>query len=127
MQWDGVGQRVLVCFVIGRLGVPDNMLVPVDVESRRFRDIMWLPSTSDGCFLTIGKVFDFWRAAALRLQPRLRHVVKVDEDSFVHLPNLEADLRHLACIEHLYYGGGAFAGCTLRFEPAELPPRNNPS
>ena len=39
-------------------------------------------------------------------------MAKVDEDSFLHVPNLQADLRRLACAghDHLYYGGGAWAG-----------------
>ena len=111
MKWPAVGQSVLVCFVIGRLHVPPQTLKAVDAEANRRRDVLWLNGTSDGCYLTISKVYDFWRAAAARLHPRgVRHVVKVDEDSFVHLPNLQAKLLRLSCVEHLYFGGGAHAG-----------------
>lgn len=119
MRWESVGTSVLVCFVIGRLHVPPATLARADRESTERRDILWLPNTADGCYLTVSKIHDFWLAASARLSPAnasrgsgLQHVAKVDEDSFLHLPNLQADLRRLSCAGHvhLYYGGGAWAG-----------------
>ena len=110
MGW-GAAHGALICFVLGRVGVPLPLLRVTDQEASSHQDIMWLPHTSDGCYLTISKVYDFWKHAATRLEPGgVRHVVKVDEDSFLHLPNLRHDLSRLACINHLYYGGGAWAG-----------------
>lgn len=115
-----VGRSVLVCFVVGRVGVPAAELAAVEAEAARHRDVLWLPTTGDGCYLTASKVHDFWRAAARWLTKpaggggvaptRLAHVAKVDEDSFVSLSLLVAELRRLACVPHLYYGSGAWAG-----------------
>ena len=68
---------------------------------------MWLPQTADGCYLTASKVHDWWRHAA---SLRVAHIAKVDEDSFVHVPNLEEEVRRLHCVRLLNYGAGAFAG-----------------
>lgn len=107
MRWEGVGTRTLVCFVIGRASLEAKLLASLDEEAAASRDILWLPHAADGCYLTLSKIHDFWVAAAAL---RVPHAAKVDEDSFVHLPNLEAELRRLSCVERLYYGAGATAG-----------------
>ena len=54
---------------------------------------------------------------ALALAPTLTLTpTKVDDDSFVHLPNLEAGLRRLHCHPHLYLG--SFARCG--YDPVRL-------
>ena len=35
---------------------------------------------------------------------------KVDDDSFLHLGNLYADMRRLHCVSHLHYGSMGFTG-----------------
>jgi hypothetical protein len=128
MQWEAVGQSVLACFVVGRQHVQPALLHQLDEEARQWHEMLFLHETADGCYLTVQKIVAWWRAAATlaatRL-PALRYVAKVDEDSFVHLPNLEADLHRLSCAEarsakaggrtlastaSVYYGAGAFAG-----------------
>ena len=54
----------------------------------------------------VSKIYLFWRRAALLMQaaPSIRHVAKVDDDCFLHLPNVEADLARLACVPDLAYG-----------------------
>lgn len=96
-----------MCFVFGRGGLSERLLRGLEEEERSSGDILWLPHTSDGCFLSISKVHDWWRAAA---SSRVPHVAKVDDDSFLNVPKLVAELRRLACVPNLYYGGGGFAG-----------------
>ena len=40
----------------------------------------------------------------------VRHIAKVDDDTFLNLPVLQRDLDSLHCRKHLYYGIFAFAG-----------------
>ena len=85
MRWAGVGRRSLVCFVFGRKGLPAAMLASLDAEAAAHGDILWLPRTTDGCFLSISKVHDWWRAAAALQDPgegrraTLTHAAKVDD------------------------------------------------
>ena len=54
----------------------------------------------------ISKLHGWWaRAAAfVRAVGTLRYVAKVDDDAYLHLPNLHHDLRRLDCVEHWVYG-----------------------
>jgi len=54
----------------------------------------------------VSKIYLFWRRAAVLMQaaPSIRHVAKVDDDCFLHLPNVEMDLARLACVPDLAYG-----------------------
>ena len=84
MRWPGVGTRSLVCFVFGRSGLSRALLEALDAEAAQSGDILWLPKTTDGCYLSISKVHDWWRAAAALQRPAdgqhasLLHVAKVD-------------------------------------------------
>ena len=83
MRWPGVGTRSLVCFVFGRSGLSSALLEALDAEAAQSGDILWLPKTTDGCYLSISKVHDWWRAAAALQRPAdgqpasLLHVAKV--------------------------------------------------
>ena len=79
---------------------------------------MLLLDVADRVVLSLPKTFGWWRAAAA-LAARgtaVRWVAKVDDDSFVHLPNLEAGLRRLHCHRHLYLGSFARSG----YDPVRL-------
>ena len=116
MRWPGIGTRSLVCFVIGRAGLSARLRDALDAEATQSGDILWLPRTTDGCYLSISKVHDWWRAAAALQRPAkdqpasLQHVAKVDDDSFLNLPRLETRLARVRCVPYLYYGGGGYAG-----------------
>ena len=43
-------------------------------------------------------------SSAAQLRRPHPQVAKVDDDAFLHLPNLLGDLRALRCKPHLYYG-----------------------
>ena len=43
---------------------------------------------------------------------QVRHIAKVDDDTFLNLPLLQRDLNSFHCAKHLYYGVFAFAGCS---------------
>ena len=131
LRW-GVGRAVMSCFGLGRRlpGRTAEHLAALDAEATAEKDILWLPNVSDGCsgrWMSIAKAHAFWRAAAEMLPPdsNARYVVKADDDGFVHLPNVLADLRLLSCVTHLVYGriawcassGFASSGPPLRGAP----------
>ena len=116
MRWEAVGRSVHVCFLIGQRDLPQRRRRAVAAEAARHGDIFML-DVADRVVLTLPKTFGWWQAAALLLAPAAAEgassplwVAKVDDDSFVHLPNLEADLRLLHCAPHLHYGHLAFTG-----------------
>ena len=51
----------------------------------------------------------------------------MDDDSFLNLPRLEAALAQLACVTHLYYGGGGYAGYHPTQVAANPGPGSNPN
>ena len=114
--WAGVPSRTaLVCFVLGSRVPSQARLTAMSEERAAHRDVIWLPRAVDGCgtqYAPISKFLFFWKAAAaiLEVAPAIAHVAKVDDDSFVHLPNLEADLARLHCVRHLSYGRFAWLG-----------------
>ena len=98
----------LICFAIGRVGPSTALLQELDDEAREHGDIVWLEDTPDGCsgqHMHIAKAFEWWRSASAMLPAESRaHVVKTDDDAQLHLPWLEAQLRPLRCVDHLYFG-----------------------
>ena len=120
MRWPAVGRSVVVCFVVGRRQVPNATLAYLDAEAAKHRDLLFLPSISDGCvkMVSIGKAHAFWargariiernRAADGSLPPAM--LVKADDDSFVHVPLVERHLTRLSCVRRLYLGAIAFTG-----------------
>lgn len=113
-RWEQDTAGVLVCFLLGRVGLPSADLAALDAEEQRHRDILWLENATDAGVPTI-KGYHWWRAAARRLPPPgaargVRIAAKVDDDSFLHLGNLAGDMRRLHCVTHLHYGSMAFTG-----------------
>ena len=113
-RWEHDTPGVLVCFLIGRLGLSAENLASLDSEERQHHDILWLPNATDAGVPTI-KGYHWWRAAASLLPPAgstrgLRIAAKVDDDSFLHLGNLVTDMQKLHCAKHLHYGSLAFTG-----------------
>ena len=72
---------------------------------------MRLTGVVDGrCHVSIAKAHAWWRwavrwaAASNRLSTGVAHIARVDDDTFLHLPNLEADMGRLHCHPRLVYG-----------------------
>ena len=124
-RWDRELPGVLVCFLLGRkqgsgdfgMGITDERLAALDAEAKEHKDILWLPNATDAGVPTI-KGYHWWRAAD-RLLPSaadaaqgrgIKIAAKVDDDSFLHLGNLYADMRRLHCVSHLHYGSMGFTG-----------------
>jgi len=83
--------------------------------------VLWLRNATDAGVPTI-KGHHWWQTAN-RLLPSVeaaadgrgvRIVAKVDDDSFLHVGNLVADMRRLHCVTHLHYGNMAYSG----YDPA---------
>ena len=115
MKQPTVGMSAVVCFVIGRHQVSDETLARLDAEASLHHDLLFLP-ISDGCVkqVSIGKLHSFWVEAARLLRgvdgTEAPLVAKVDDDSFVNLPLLEASVHPLRCVRRLYYGAVGFTG-----------------
>ena len=114
-RWESDFQSgVLVCFLIGRIGLASETLAAVDAEARAHGDVLWLPNATDAGVPTI-KGYHWWKTAA-RLMPPIagypgqRIAAKVDDDSFLHVGNLVADLQRMHCADHLHYGSLAYTG-----------------
>ena len=70
-------------------------------------DVVWLPDVDDGrCHVSIAKAYGWWRWAARWATARgsahdvsngsalgVAHIVRVDDDTFLNLPNLETDFN----------------------------------
>ena len=113
-RWDQELPGVLVCFLIGRVGVSNEQLAELDAEGKQHGDILWLPNATDAGVPTI-KGYHWWRAAGAMLPPPgsergLKIAAKVDDDSFLHVGNLVADMRRLHCAEHLHYVSLGYTG-----------------
>ena len=113
-SWVGTHNTV-ACFAFGRVGPLPAELAALDAEAAATRDVIFLPNASDGCngrHMHISKLHGWWaRAAAfVRAVDTLRYVAKVDDDAYLHLPNLHHDLRRLDCVEHFVYGTIAWIG-----------------
>ena len=119
-RWETEQPGVLICFLLGRLGVKPKVLKSLDVEAATHRDVLWLPNATDAGVPTI-KGFEWWKAANRLLPPAdstdgrgVQIAAKVDDDSFLHVANLVSDLRRLHCVPHLHYGNMAYSG----FDPS---------
>ena len=135
LRYPGMGRSSVACFVLGRRDLKARDLIRLERERVQHDDILWLMDTIDGKgpFVTISKLHSWFRLASemLGLAPRhgtrnrtsgpdalnaivaahdVRHIAKVDDDTFLQLPELHADLDSLHCHPHLYYGAFAFAG-----------------
>ena len=115
MRWPSVGQSVLICFVIGRMGPTAEHLATLDIAAKEYGDILFLPKTPDGCsgqFMHIAKPYEWWRLAtkmAAYLEAGV-NIAKVDDDTLLHLPHLEAELHALRCVGPLFYGQMVWCG-----------------
>ena len=85
LQWPEVGKRLLPCFGLGSRDLPQRKRRSFDAA-----DVLWLDVEEIGV-LSIPKVFAWWRAAATAMH-HFTHAMKVDDDSFVHVPNLLQEL-----------------------------------
>jgi len=115
-RWEADHPGVLICFLLGRIGLRRRTLAALDAEDRAHGDILWLPNATDAGVPTL-KGHHWWRAAERLLPPAsatdgrgVQIAAKVDDDSFLHVGNLVADLRRLHCVSHLHYGNMAFSG-----------------
>ena len=114
LRWPGeVGHPAVACVVVGR--APSTALRDAVLREQRQHNDMMLLDTDDGCgqrWMGLDKVRAWWHQAAAMLEatPALKHVAKVDDDSFVHVPNLQRELAMLGCLRHLYLGQFAFVG-----------------
>ena len=110
LRWDDVGVTAVVCFLLGRRNLADEQLAAVEAERARHRDIAML-DVADECGITLPKMYAWWRLAMAMLpQSAAVHVAKVDDDSFVHVPNLLAELDMMSCAPSLVYGAIAHVG-----------------
>jgi hypothetical protein len=113
-RWDQDDSGVLVCFLIGRVGIAAEVLAELGEEGKAHNDLLWLVNATDAGVPTI-KGYHWWRAANRLLPPPgstrgIRIAAKVDDDSFLHVGNLMADMRRLHCAEYLHYGSIGFTG-----------------
>ena len=46
-QWQTEQPGVLICFLLGRLGIKPKTLAALDAEDKAHRDILWLPNATD--------------------------------------------------------------------------------
>jgi hypothetical protein len=103
MHYSDVGQQLVVCFALGSQGLSRRARRKLDAP-----DVLWL-ETADAGILSMHKVFQWWRAAASGAAS-FTHAAKVDDDSYLHVPNLLNALSSLASVPHLVLGGLAHAG-----------------
>lgn len=101
------GRASLVCFAVGVGGLAPALRTGLNAEQAEFGDLVMLPEVSDVCHASIAKAHAWWRFAASTGVP---YVGRVDDDTFVHVPNLESDLESLYCHPQLVYGVSAFVG-----------------
>ena len=67
-RWEEEHKGVLVCFLLGRLGLPSATLRTLDAEDAAHRDILWLPNATDAGVPTM-KGYHWWQAAHRLLPP----------------------------------------------------------
>ena len=139
MKWPSVGRSVVVCFVVGTKHMAPDALASLQREAATTSDLVLLHDVADTCVLSLTKAYGWWRHSArlLRAPPgggaptTITHVAKVDDDSFVHVPNLERHLRALACLPRMLLGTIAFSGyspsnygkCAFSWSPKHSPYR----
>ena len=104
MQYPGVGTQLTVCFALGSRALTKRKRKSLDAP-----DVMWL-DVDEPKILTMSKVFAWWHAASKSMH-WFTHAVKIDDDSYVHVPNLLADVTAAAArAPHLCYAPIAHAG-----------------
>jgi len=123
-RWEKDLPGVLVCFLAGRrfgdtgdgIGLAKERLAELDAEAAQHGDFLWLPNATDAGVPTI-KGYHWWMRAGTLLPAEgdasgrgIRIAAKVDDDSFLHVGNLAADMRRLHCVSHLHYGSMAYTG-----------------
>jgi len=101
------GQSTTVCFVVGLAGLAPSAHVSLGSEQAEFSDVVRLADVVDDCHVSFAKAFAWWIYAAKSSVP---FVGRADDDTFIHVPNLEADLWSLRCHSQLAYGVVAYAG-----------------
>ena len=106
LHWPEVGTRLIACFAIGSHGLSWRSRRAIDAP-----DVMWLHDVEEIGVLSIPKVFAWWREAARSIH-LFSHAVKLDDDSFLHVPNLLVDLKNatMRTRAEICYGGLAHAG-----------------
>ena len=113
MRWDSVGYSSLACFAVGTKRLPPERATSLRTEAVGSRDLVLFANVADECVLSIPKIYAWWKhAASLLAHPAsaITHVAKVDDDSFLHVPNLEHHLHLMSCFPRLVYGTIAFSG-----------------
>ena len=127
LSYPSVNRSVIACFVIGRRSVKPRELKLLDVEAAKFGDLAFLPYVrdGDGPFVTISKAHAWFRLASEQLglitkgdaehsnssraviggykavaAHSVRHIAKVDDDTYLNLPELQHDLDSLHCWPH---------------------------
>ena len=102
-------REIQACFVIGSVGVAD--LASLDSEADHLGDLHFVQAREG--VLRTSKVFLWFLAAArvalvMQVSNTLEWVGRVDEDTFVHLPSLSAELDRYRCAPYVCYGAMAF-------------------
>ena len=142
LRWDRMGYSALGCFVIGVNKMPVATVGALEREAEAHGDLILDTQATDVLAahhvnkvgpLQIQKLFGWWKHAAslLGAGTHVSHVAKVDDDTFVNLPQLEVVLASFGCKPQLYYGSMAFAGynpltytmCGFSFAPSARPYR----
>ena len=90
---------MLPCFALGSRGLSHRDKLQLDAK-----DVLWL-DTKDAGILSM-QMFMFWQAAAMGA-PKFTHAAKVDDDSYLHVPNL---LAELTTFQDTSLGGLAYSG-----------------
>lgn len=106
MLYDDVGIRLTPCFVLGSRGLAKRARKSLDG-----RDVVWLDVEETG-ILSISKCMAWWRAAS-RGAEAFTHIAKVDDDSFINVPNFLHALGQAAALAPtmpLVFGPMAHAG-----------------
>lgn len=121
-RWPSVGKTTFAIFVIGTAHLKRSSRVSRNLELERLdhQDVLLLRNATEpggDHYLSISKVYGWWRyASAAIVRHGFSHVAKVDQDSFVHVPNLEAEVARFSCVQHSYYGLHAWMG----YNPSSL-------
>jgi hypothetical protein len=91
------------CFVMGSRGLSRRARRTISDD-----DVIWLDVEEPGV-LSMAKVFAWWRTATVGADV-FTHVAKVDDDTFINVPNLLSALAAAASAPHLCLGAFAHAG-----------------
>jgi hypothetical protein len=98
----------LVCFVVGLRSLSEAARGSLATEAAEHGDLARLGSIDDdGCHMSIAKAHGWWDWASAH---RVAHVARVDDDTYLSIPNLERALEPLRCHARLVYGVLAHVG-----------------